>query len=163
MKGLGDDPTGRKLIGETTDGHSVDTVLGRLKLIEEHLHYIPMVYPLLADPVRLTAGAAAWAALPTPTEIIPAGVITSDFDIHNLGVSAISAAGDYIIAIFKGAPGAEVLVGYKEASRSAVNAQEGQIRFGSQLIDPNTRISGAISSGNAAADFLDIKIEYHIY
>lgn len=34
---------------------------------------------------------------------------------------------------------------------------------GRKLIEANARISGAISSGNAVADTLDIKIEYHTY
>lgn len=154
----------RDVIGNKLDTHVGDSIYALLILIEEHLHYTPMVYPLLADPVTLAkAVAAAWAAFPTPTEIIPAGTITKDFDLHNANVSRISAAGDYVFALYSGDAGSEVLIGVKPVSRSAINAQEGQIILGSILIPANTRISGAVSSGNAALDEIDIKLEYHTY
>lgn len=153
----------RDVLGNKNDTHSGASLMGLQRLAEEHMHHIPLVYPLLANPITLTKAAGAWAALPTPTEIIPASTITNDFDIHAMNVSSISAAGEYIIALYKGAALSEELIGYKPVSRSAVNAQEGQVRMATPLISANERISAAISSSNAGADTLDVKIEYHTY
>lgn len=151
------------VIGNKTDTHDGDSVVGRSKLVEEHLHNKVFLYPDLASSITLTKAAGAWAAHPTPTEIIPVNTITEDFDLHFLNVNAISANGEYSIKLYTGAGGAEVLLGTYGAARNAVQSQEGSRNILTDVILANTRISAAITSENAAADTLNIKVEGHTY
>ena len=47
-------------IGSYDDSHNDESVYGLLKLLKEHVHSPTKCYPFMADPVALTAGAAAW-------------------------------------------------------------------------------------------------------
>lgn len=135
----------------------------KLDVIEKHIHGSAMVYPQLAAPITLTKAAGAWAAYPTPTEIIPANTIISDFDIHWISIANISATGNYMLRLYTGAAGSEVFLCELDFYRTAVNAVIGSQPGLSPIIKKNTRISAAISSGNAAADTADIKLRYHTY
>jgi hypothetical protein len=104
-----------------------------------------------------------WAAYPTPTQIIAAGDITNDFDLHFLNIAALSANGEYQIALYTGAAFSEVLIGEFGAVRNAVQSQEGSRPILTPLLPANTRISAALSSSNAGANSLSIKVEGHEY
>lgn len=135
----------------------------KLDVMEEHFHGQALVYPVLANPVTLTKAAGAWAAYPTPTEVIPANTVTEDFDIHFVTVSAISANGAYMLAIYEGAGGSETLIAEMDFYRNAVQSQEGASPVITRILAKNTRISMAISSGNAAQDTAQVKARYHVY
>ena len=139
------------------------SVAGNLHTLHEHFHSTSNVYPRLANPVLLTKASGAWAALPTPKEIIPANTVVLTFDLHFALVDTISANGNYTIALYTGAAGAETLITTFAVSRSAVMSQEGSIPIITSLIPANTRISASLSSGNAAQDTLKIKLLYHTY
>jgi hypothetical protein len=121
-----------------------------------------LVYPTLAPAVTLTKAAGAWAAFPAPIEVVPASSITEDFDVHFVAVSNVSANGDYEICLYSGAALSEVLIGCAAFQRTA-NKDHANLKIQTPIIPANTRISAAITSGNAAADTADIKIEYHLY
>jgi len=151
------------VIGNKTDGHDGNSAMSFLHIINEHLHNIVFIRPSLAGSVTLTSGAGAWAAYPTPTQIIAANNITEDFDLHFLDISDISANGEYQIALYTGAALSEVLVGEFGAVRNAVQSQEGARNILTPLFDANTRISAALSSSNAGANTINIKLEGHKY
>lgn len=150
-------------VGEMTDEHGSNTLFGNMDRLNEHIHSAMRTYPELADHVLLTKAAGAWAAYPTPTEIIPANGIAEDFDIHWISVSTISANGSYMLRLYKGAVEAEVLIASIPLVRTAVTSQEGSALCTTPIIPANTRISAAISSGNAAQNTLSIKLGYHTY
>lgn len=162
---------GRNNIGELTDDETKNSVLARQYVINRHLHSVTMLYPLLGDPIVLTKDAGAWAAFPSSkTEIIPANTILQPFDIHWIHCTLLSALGNYVIALYAGEVGSEKIIGYAPASRSAIGGTEGSLALITAdiselhgLIPANTRISAALSSGNAAVDTLRIKILYHSY
>ncbi len=149
--------------GTNADNHDVNTLSGKSHLLMEHTHSIAMIHPELANPVQLQKASGVWAAYGTPTEIIPAGEITDDFDLHFGIVSAIGANGDYTIEIYEGAALSEVQIAHIAITRNAVQSQEGAIPIITPLISANTRISAALSSGNAAQDTLELKLMYHVY
>ena len=153
----------RDVIGNKTDGHSSISLSGKTKLIEEHLHNTVFLYPDLAGSVELEKASGAWAAHPTPVQIIPAGTITEDFDLHFLNVSAISANGEYSIRLYTGAALNEVLIGTYGAVRNAVQSQEGSRTIITPLFPANTRISASLSSENVGLNTLNIKVEGHTY
>ena len=153
----------RQIVGNLSDGHSDATLYGYAKQTSEHNHGVTKALPLLAGGVLLTKAGGAWAAFGTPTEIIAASAIGSDFDIHWAQVAAMSANGEYMIALYQGAGGSETLIAEIPITRNAVQSQEGSVQIVTPLMSANARISGAISSGNVAADTLIIKVSYHTY
>lgn len=152
---------GERIMAEHISGRA--NTFDKVEIIEEHLHSKGFVYPELANTVQLTAGAGVWAAYPTPTEIIPANTIVTDFDIHFVSVSGISANGSYMLELYQGAALSETGIGEIDFYRNAVQSQEGSQPFLSFIVKANSRISAAISSGNAAADTCNIKLRYHVY
>jgi hypothetical protein len=153
----------RDVVGNKSDTHDGDSLAARAHTVDEHIHKAGQVYPTLANPILLTKGSGAWAAFPTPTEIVPAGGINEDFDIHWINVSSISANGNYEIALYSGGAGSEVEICRIPTSRTTVQSQEGSIPTQTEIIPADTRISAALSSGNAALDTVLIKLMYHRY
>lgn len=152
----------RAQIGEVTDGHNDATIYGYSKQNTEHNHGETFTYPALANPVTLTAGGTAWAAHPSPTEVIPATTIGSDFDIHWITISGISANGDYELCLYTGS--ANTKAATVPFTRNAVQSQEGSLTLITPLIlSANDKVSASISSGNAAADTAKVKVSYHTY
>lgn len=154
----------RDVVGNKTDSHTGTSIVSTVHTIEEHAHSIARVYPRLANPIQLQKDAGVWAAIPsTKTEIVPAGTILKDFDIHWVQVGSISANGSYMICLYGGTAGNEVLIGEVAVSRSAVQSQEGSVLMLTPIVDAETRISAGISSSNNAQDTLLIKVMYHEY
>ena len=154
----------RDVIGNKTDTHDGDSLRAVAHLISEHIHGTVLIQPNLAGSITLTSDAGAWAAMnATKTQIIAAGAITEDFDLHFMNIAAISANGEYQIELYKGGIGAEISIGNFGAVRNAVQSQEGSRPILTELLPANTRISAALSSSNAGADTLTIKLEGHTY
>ncbi len=151
------------VIGNKLDDEFGVSIYSELYLAEKHIHSKCEIYPLLADPVLLTKAAGAWAAFPTPTEIVPVNTILVPFDIHWVNISNISADGNYVIQLYSGNPGSEIVIATIDFARNAVLSQEGAQPCQTIVLPANTRISAAISSGNAAADNCRAKIKYHVY
>jgi hypothetical protein len=154
----------RDAIGNKTDDSLGTSIFSLLYRLVRPGHSVGKVYPLLANPITLTKAVNAWVAFSaSKTEIIPVNTVTSPFNIHFILVSTLSAVGDYVIALYSGAAGAEVLIGYVPASRSATGTTEGLVPATTTAVPANTRISAALTSGNAAADTARIKVFYHEY
>ncbi len=154
----------RDVLGNKNDTHDGNSAMALLHILFMHTHSRAQIFPRLADPVLLTKDAGVWAAIPTTkTEIIPAGTIGDEFDIHWVQVSAISANGDYVICLYSGGAESEVLIGEVAVSRSAAQSQEGSAPIITPIIPNDTRISAGMSSGNAAQNTLLIKVMYHEY
>ncbi len=151
------------VVGTNADTHDVNTISGKIEQLIEHFHSVGNATPELANPISLQKASGAWAAYPTPTEIIAAGVIADDFDIHWVTVSAISANGDYTIRLYQGGAGSEELIDVLPVARNAVQSQEGSTPALTPLMDGGTRISAALSSGNIAQDTVEIKLRWHCY
>lgn len=153
----------RDVVGNKIDTHSANSLYGVIKLIREHIHNQVFLYPAKTASIQLQKALGVWAAYPTPTEIIPANSIAYDYDLHFLNVSAISANGEYTIALYKGDIGSEILIGEYGAVRNAVQSQEGSRVIITPLLSPNTRVSASLSSSNNAQDTINIKVEGHTY
>jgi len=152
------------VIGNKTDDSLGTSIYSALYKLVYHSHSVGKVYPLLANPITLTKAANAWVAFPaSKTEIIPANTVTKPFNIYYVLISTLSAVGDYIIALYSGNAGAEIIIGYVVASRSANGTIEGIVPTMTPIIPANTRISAALTSGNATADTVKIKVFYNEY
>lgn len=159
----GDNVVMSDVIGNKTDDEDGDSIYSRLYKLEKHIHSVSWVYPELANGIQLQKGSGAWAAYPTPTEIMPASTKSDPFDIHHIQVNNISANGEYTIAIYQGAALSEVLLGTIPVSRSAAQSQEGSAPGITIIVPGITRISAALSSGNVAQNTIVMKICGHGY
>ena len=153
----------KSVVGKNSDEHDVNSISGKLDQLTDHAHNVGEVTPELANPIELTKASGAWAAYPTPTEIIPAGAISDDFDVHWAVISALSANGDYSLQLYQGAALSETVIATIAITRNAVQSQEGAIPVLTPLMSGNTRISAALSSGNAAQDTIEVKLMHHCY
>ena len=153
----------RDVVGNKNDDHDGNSIRAVSHIINEHTHNSMMIFPLLDNPITLTKASGVWAAMPTPVEIIPADTVNIDFDIHWVHVNNISANGNYIIEIYKGDAGSEILIGTVAVSRTAAQSQEGAVPIQTPLHNENERISAALSSSNNAQDSVLVKLGYHEY
>lgn len=127
-----------------------------------HMHGANQVYPTLADGVLLTSDAAAWTLGPI-SQVIPAGIVATTFDLHYVNIEDLSANGVYEIVLYQGAALAEVEVGRVRATRSAVQSEVLAVPTQGPIVAAGTRISAAVASSNAAADTVTISVFYHGY
>lgn len=129
-----------------------------------HMHGTPFTYPDYSNPILLTAGAGAWDRTGTIVEIIPAGAILADFDLHWMDVSNISGNGTIKVDIFSGLLGNEVLIGGTKVFRTSNFTQEGQKRIQVAQQPANTRISCRISDSTAGQLTCNIvSFDGHLY
>lgn len=128
-----------------------------------HIHSPAQLYPVLADPITVTASTNAWTDYGSWVEIIPANTITSAFDIHWVDIFDISANWNYVLQLGKWAIGSEEVIGTIWFWRNAVQSQEWQSPIQVSPVPANTRIVARLSSSNSAADTCDVKVYYHTY
>jgi len=139
-----------------------ETANDMVHLLEEHAHSRQKTYPTGAPSITLTSSGVAWTH-GAIVEIVPAGVIPDDFDVHWLLISGLSANGEYEVKLYKGAPGSEEEISEVAAIRNAVQSQEGSKPVLTKLIEKGTRISASLASSNAAANTCAVKVFYHEY
>jgi hypothetical protein len=141
-----------------------DSLAQLIHLLQGHVHVAHKVYPTGAAGVTLTEdGATPWT-LGAIVEIVPASTITSQFDITEVNVEAISADGVYEIVLYKGGAGSETEIGrFRVAHDTATGAAAGaaQQDFSTVIVEANARISAAVMSENGSGATVDVSIGYH--
>lgn len=149
-------------IGNKTDTHNATSLHGRIKTLLEHIHGVQEVYPSLADGIVVTSDSTAWT-YGGFVELLPPSTITSDFDIHNIGIEDISDNDVYQLSLYSGAVSSEVLVGnIRFAKNSNFDAIVPQV-FQTPLIAANSRISAKIACAIGANHAATVSIVYHTY
>jgi len=128
-----------------------------------HVHSPAQCYPVLADPVTVTASANAWTDYGSWVELVPASTITDPFDIHWVHTGEISATGSYVLQLGAGASGSEVVIGTIAFSRDSNQVQTASQPIQIAPLPANTRVAVRLSSSNAVANTADVKIYYHVY
>lgn len=126
-----------------------------------HVHSPSIIYPILADPVQVTAGAGAWT-LGNKAELIAKNEKTEAFDIHFINIGTISQTDDYEAQIFTGDVGEEVYWSSGTFSRDTNQMRAAYIPVQGPPIPANTRVSVALASGNGS-NSADLKLYTHEY
>lgn len=130
----------------------------RVHRIEEHLHSDQLCYPVLADPIELTAG-AGWE-IGTLVPIVPVDTITNDFDLHWCVISDPDTNDDYEVYLYSGDGDTQVAV--VPITRTGPFTTSFQAKVQTRVIPANSRIRAALAS-RAGASKLKIKLVYHPY
>jgi hypothetical protein len=133
----------------------------KIHILEEHAHSPQKIYPPSANAIVLTAAASAWTH-GTKVEIIPAGAISEDIDIHWANITSLSANGEYEVIVYKGAVASEVEIGRVPAERTSVQSQEGNQPMLTRLLK-GERVSASVATSTGNADTCKIKLSYHEY
>lgn len=124
--------------------------------ILHHTHGEQKVYPVLADPVTVTASAAGWT-LGNFTEIIPADVITNPYHIHFVVLSSISANDEYELYLYAGT----TLISTIAFVKSAAGEPNDAVPFSSPHVVANGQVQAKLACKSANARTVDIKVFYH--
>lgn len=127
-------------------------------LVLADLHTKQLVYPVLAMPVTLPANGAAWTygAL---TQIVPINTITSDFSIHEIAISAMSANASFTIRMTYGAGDTE----WSFAALTREGAQLSSVVIPVQgIVIPANSVVKAQVADSIGTSTLAMKIAYHL-
>ena len=156
-------------IGERNDLVAVpfdpnsETIMAYLQTVYYHIHGAPFAYPYHADPVLLTAGNGAWNLTGNKIEVIPANTIIKNFDLHWISISNISGIGYFIIDIYSGTIGNEILISPTDGWRNNNFIQEGPKRIQLEQQPANTRISCRLSDSTGGSLNCRVKFNGHVY
>jgi len=159
----------RDVVGNKTDFVGVPynsgdaSMMSFLRTGYYHIHGASFLYPDKANPVELTANAAAWNATGNIVEIIPANTITKAFDLHWVSIWDISETLYGVIDIFAGAALSEVKIGSVDCGRTSNFSRESAVPLQIAQQPANTRISARFSSSTGNASTVKIKLYGHVY
>lgn len=148
----------RDVIGGKSDTHAGNSIYSVNSRLDEHVHAVQLPYPTLADPVTVTSSASAWT-LGAFAEIVPVSTITSDFDIHFVIISSISANDEYELALYA----ATTLIACVAFVKSAAGEPSTPLTIQTPINPANTQIQAKLASKAALARTVDVKILYHLY
>lgn len=127
-------------------------------LVHEDLHACQFIYPILTTPVVIAANGAAWTygAL---TQIVPINTIASDFTIHEITISAMSANASFVGQITYGADDDEW--SNFAVTRGGVQSQSLVMPVQGCVIPANSVIKAQIAD-SIGTSTLALKIAYHL-
>ena len=135
-----------------------DTAATLAALVLADLHTKQLVYPVLAVPVSLPAEGTAWTygAL---TQVLPINTITSNFAIHEIMISAMSANASFVGRVTYGADDTEW--SFFTLTRGGAQTASTVIPIQGIVIPANSAVKIQIAD-SVGTSTLAVKIHYHI-
>ena len=127
-------------------------------LVLADLHTKQLVYPVLATPVTLPADGTAWT-YGTLTQVVPINTIASDFTIHEVMVSAMSANANFVGRITYGAGDTEW--SFFSLTRGGAQIASVVIPIQGIVIPANSAVKAQIAD-SVGTSTLALKIAYHL-
>lgn len=121
-------------------------------------HAVQYVHPELAIPVALPAQGGAYAYGAT-TEVVAASAIGTDYGIHEILISAMSANANFVIKVMYG--GSDTIFGYVTITRGGVQTQSVAMPIRGPLVPADDRIRMALAD-SVGTSTLAVKITYHL-
>lgn len=149
-------------IGNPTDIWALHkTLMGYDNVAYQHIHQPAKCFPSLANGVTVNGGASAWE-LGNFTEIVPADVIASAFDIHFIVFENASASDVYEIVLYSGAAASEIEIGRVRTRQANVVSGAANVPIQVPPQAANSRISAKVAS-SSGGDNVTISLFYHLY
>ena len=153
-----DNVTTRDVIGSKSDGHDGNSIYSIVDILRDHTHSAQMVHPTLANAITVTAGAVGWT-LGGAATVVAGSAIGTDFDIHYVVVSAISANENYELHLYD--DGAEVCrIAF---SRSNNFSSELPVPCQTPIIAADSVITAKLATVGGGEETCTVKIVYHVY
>ncbi len=150
-----------ELIGSSDDAHSVASLFGRLKLLDEHIHSAQHTYPELADGVTLTSHANDWE-LGALTEIVPANAIVTEFDLHEVVVEDVNTQDKtYELHLFYGVD--DTLAGHVRFAVGTLKGGVPNVNMQTIIFPANTRIRGRLAIQDGGSKTAKVSVRFHAY
>lgn len=146
------------VVGNKTDTHDGDSIVGCLVRIDDHVHSESKVHPTLAGGITVTGG-ASWT-LGAFAEIVAASGIGSDFDIHFINIEDATADDIYELVLYA----VEVEIGRVRfvVDTSVFGGGLPALPFQTPIIPADTQIQAKVTS-SSGSDNVTISIHYHTY
>ncbi len=149
-----------EVIGNKNDTHDGDSIRAVLHTLDEHTHKASNVYPTLASGATVTGGAGAWG-LGNFAEVIPAGSITSDFDIHYVDIETVSTSDTYEIVLYAATTEiARARISFLDVANSMTLPS---IPIQCAIQPANTQIQAKVASKTGGNDTIQFSLHYHTY
>lgn len=149
------------VIGNKSDTHDGTSITALTHKLNEHIHAAQKVYPTLADGIALTTHANDWV-LSAIAQIVPAGAISSDFDIHEVIIEDVNTQDKtYELVLYAGAGDTEI-----GRTRFAAAANKGGVpnaTMQTPLVAANSRIRAALAIEDGGSKTAKVSLRYHIY
>lgn len=150
------------VVGNKADNESGSSLYSRGYKTDRHDHSVSRLYPDLADGMNVTSGVGVWV-LGNFAVIVPAGAITSPFDIHGINFDAVPSNGRYQIRLYSGPDGSEVEIGNAAFVRTAAGSIEFESQFQTPINLANSQIKAKLASSNAGGITVPVRVRYHLY
>lgn len=109
------------------------------------------------------ANSGAWNITGNKIEIIPSGAIAYPFDLHWINISEISAASHFVIDLFPGLAGSEVLIASTRGWRNVNFFMEGAKMIQIPQQPAGNRISARLSDSTSGTITVSVGLEGHLY
>lgn len=152
------------VLGNKNATHDGTSVIAFLHTLNEHAHMSQFLFPSLADSIPMTTTVGAWSPNAAFTEIVPAGGIANDFDLHWAVISDLpNFAEEYQVDLYSGAALSEVLYCQLAPFKDSVQTSEGSLKVQGPILPGNTRISAKVSNKSATQRTINIKLQGHNY
>jgi len=136
----------------------IDTAATLAALVLADLHTKQFVYPVLATPVTLPAEGTAWT-YGTLTQVVPINTIASNFAIHEIMISAMSANASFVGRVTYGADDTEW--SFFTLTRGGAQTASTVIPIQGIVIPANSAVKIQIAD-SVGTSTLAVKIHYHI-
>jgi len=148
------------VIGSKLDTHDGTSLYAATRLADEHIHSVQMCHPTAADPIVLTAdGVGAGWTDGAWVELAAVGVITEDFDIHGIYVSAPDTNGNYEIDIAAGT----TVIGTVPFTRTGPFTGSLELIFQTPIQPAGTQIQARVRTGADGGETCGVKFHWHPY
>jgi hypothetical protein len=91
--------------------------------------------------------------------------IPKPFDLHGLQIGAISAAGTFVVRLYKGAAGLEEVISSRRTTCLSTALLGGEVATQTEILPAGTRVSAAVSvvGGGTPARTLVLSLSLHTY
>lgn len=151
-----------EVVGNKSDDEAGSSIYSRCYKTDTHDHSVCMVYPTMAAGAGVTKSGTPWT-LGAFAVVIPAGVITDDFDVHGVNYDDIPTAGVYELVLYAGPNGGEVEVGRIRFTRTGTSAVETESPIQTPIIAANSQIKAKLAGSNGSTTTVVISLRYHVY
>ncbi len=136
-------------------------ILAKLDILDEHVH----TPSELSNRVTVTADAVGGTLGVFSADLLAAGAVTEDFDLHFVNVISFSGVDSFLLVFYQGASDTEC--GRCRVTRSAqLDSLSGRpIITGNSphgLIPANSRVRAKVASDGGGGNIV-IEVEYHPY
>jgi len=138
-------------------------VYGPAKLheVQEHFHSVQKVYPTLGNGVEILSAETSWVLGPI-TEIMPQGITTLRFDIHEILVEDVNVQDKTFELVLYYGP-LDIECGRTRFAATSLKGGVPAVAMQTPIMNGGSRIRGRIAVSSGSQNWAKISLRYHEY